>query len=93
MRSTFNKFEEVSTTGSGEKLKASSKLLEKSCLLTSKGKVAIVIVMDGSRKMGSVAEPNLVDSEKTQNSPCMLLQSLLSDDHRFVKVVVASTFN
>lgn len=90
MRSTFNKSEEVSTTGSREK--ATAELLEKSCILTSSGKVAIVIVMDGSTKMGHVADSDFLDSEMTVSSPCMLLESLFSDDPRFVKVVLVSTF-
>uniref|UniRef100_A0A5B6YUJ3 Uncharacterized protein n=1 Tax=Davidia involucrata TaxID=16924 RepID=A0A5B6YUJ3_DAVIN len=86
IRSTLRISEECFTTGSGEKLNANLRLQEKGQLLTSEGKVAIVLVVDDSKRQGSGSDPILVDSERTEDSPCLLLQTLLSDDQRLVKV-------
>lgn len=63
--------------GKEQKVKTSSKLLED-------GKVAIVVVMDDTGNLGSEYDPEIVTTSSTEDSPCMLLQSLLSDDHKLV---------
>ncbi|KAA8519569.1 hypothetical protein F0562_013807 [Nyssa sinensis] len=86
IRSTLRISEECLTTGSGEKLNANLGLQEKGQLLTSEGKVAIVLVVDDSQRQESGSDPNLVDSGRTEDSLCLLQQMLLSDDQRFIKV-------
>ncbi|KAK1378499.1 Translation protein, beta-barrel domain containing protein [Heracleum sosnowskyi] len=65
-------------TGKEEKVKTSSKLLEN-------GKVAIVVVMDDTGSLGSEFDPEIVATSSTEDSPCLVLQSLLSDDHKLIK--------
>ncbi|CAK9140137.1 unnamed protein product [Ilex paraguariensis] len=82
---TLKLADEILTNGSGEKLNANSRLRENGHLLTSDGKVAIVLVVDGSEKLGSGSDTNLVDRKRTED-PCLLLEALLCDDQRLVKI-------
>lgn len=68
-------------SGKEEKVKTSSTLLEN-------GKVAIVVVMDDIGNLGSEFDPEIVTTSSTEDSPCNLLRSLLSDDHKLVKIVM-----
>lgn len=68
-------------SGKEEKVKTSSTLLEN-------GKVAIVVVMDDTGNLGSEFDPEIVTTSSTEDSPCNLLRSLLSDDHKLVKIVM-----
>ncbi|XP_059669282.1 uncharacterized protein LOC132314429 [Cornus florida] len=86
VRSTLRISEECLATGRGEKLNANSELQEKGHLLTSSGKVAIALAVDDSEMQGSVSDPNLVDSERMEDSSCLLLQKLLCDVKKFVKI-------
>ncbi|KAK3002027.1 hypothetical protein RJ639_020911 [Escallonia herrerae] len=82
-----NLTEQMKTTaGSGGMLNASSRLQQKSQLLTSEGKVAIVLVVDAGKDLESESDTNLLLSERTEDSLCVLLQTLLSDNERLVKV-------
>lgn len=54
----------------------------------SKGKLAIVLLVEESEKQGGGYDSDLVDSESYETSPSSLLQKLLFDDQRFVKVVL-----
>ena len=65
---------------SEESIKTSSKLLEN-------GKVAMIVVMDDTGNLASEFDHEIVETSSTEDSPCMLLQSLLSNDHRLVKIV------
>lgn len=49
----------------------------------SKGKMAIVLLVNDGEKHGRYSDPELVDSESTGTS---LLQTLLSDDRTSLKV-------
>lgn len=70
-----------------EKVGANFSLQEKGCQLVSKGKFAMVLVVDGSEKQGRECDPDSVDFESTENKPLSLLQMLLSDAQRFVEVI------
>uniref|UniRef100_A0A175YM02 RimM N-terminal domain-containing protein n=1 Tax=Daucus carota subsp. sativus TaxID=79200 RepID=A0A175YM02_DAUCS len=63
---------------SEESIKTSSKLLEN-------GKVAMIVVMDDTGNLASEFDHEIVETSSTEDSPCMLLQSLLSNDHRLIK--------
>lgn len=73
---------------SKEKLGANSTFREKGVHLVSKGKLAIVLLVEESEKQGGGYDSDLVDSESYETSPSSLLQKLLFDDQRFVKVVL-----
>lgn len=76
--STLKLSENCHTTQNGGIPNASSKLQERSLVLASKGKVAIVIVVDESKRV--------VDSKITRDSQFELLETLLCDNKRLVKV-------
>lgn len=76
--STLKLSEKCHTTQNGGIPNASSKLQEKSLVLASKGKVAIVIVVDESKR--------LVDSEITKDSQFEVLETLLCENKRLIKV-------
>lgn len=59
----------------------------------SKGKLAIVLLVEESEKQGGGYDSDLVDSESYETSPSSLLQKLLFDDQRFVKVVLIFSFS
>ena len=80
---------EVITCANEEKLGANFKLQEKGFSLFSKGKVAIVLVLNDVEK-GKGDNPRVVDSESSANSLPFFLQKSLSDDQAFVKVVPIS---
>ncbi|KAL1805730.1 hypothetical protein ACET3Z_028798 [Daucus carota] len=63
---------------SEESIKTSSKLLEN-------GKVAMIVIMDDTGNLASEFDHEIVETSSTEDSPCMLLQSLLSNDHRLIK--------
>ncbi|KAF9666444.1 hypothetical protein SADUNF_Sadunf16G0230000 [Salix dunnii] len=77
---------EVITCANEEKLGANFKLQEKGLSLFSKGKVAIVLVLNDFEK-GKGDDPGVVDSESSENSLPFFLQKSLSDDQTFVKVI------
>ncbi|KAJ6423845.1 hypothetical protein OIU84_024755 [Salix udensis] len=76
---------EVITCANEEKLGADFKLHEKGFSLFSKGKVAIVLVLNDIEK-GKGDNPGVVDSESSENSLPFFLQKSLSDDQAFVKI-------
>ncbi|KAM7505903.1 hypothetical protein LguiB_004807 [Lonicera macranthoides] len=76
--STLKLSENCHTTQNGGIPNASSKLQERSLVLASKGKVAIVIVVDESKR--------LVDSKITKDSQFEVLETLLCDNKRLVKM-------
>ncbi|KAJ6775896.1 16S RRNA PROCESSING PROTEIN RIMM FAMILY [Salix koriyanagi] len=76
---------EVITCANEEKLGADFKLQEKGLSLFSKGKVAIVLVLNDIEK-GKGDNPGVVDSESSENSLPFFLQKSLSDDQAFVKI-------
>lgn len=79
MRSTFKMSEGCLFTGVDEKLHGSSKLLKKSSLLKSKGKVATVLVVDGANKQ----DDGVAETGRTEDNR---LQNLVSDVERLVKI-------
>ncbi|XP_061960204.1 uncharacterized protein LOC133681112 [Populus nigra] len=76
---------EFITCANEEKLGANFKLQEKGLSLISKGKVAIVLVLNDIEK-GKGDNPGVVDSESSENSLLFFLQKSLSDDQTFVKI-------
>ncbi|KAL6500755.1 hypothetical protein OROHE_025552 [Orobanche hederae] len=58
------------------------RLQRKSCLLTSNGKAAIVLVLEETEKISDI---NRAHSSGIENS-CLLVKALLDDDKRFVKI-------
>ncbi|KAJ6751695.1 hypothetical protein OIU85_002151 [Salix viminalis] len=76
---------EVITCANEEKLGADFKLQEKGLSLFSKGKVAIVLVLNDIEK-GKGDNPGVVDSESSEKSLPFFLQKSLSDDQAFVKI-------
>ncbi|KAG6790171.1 hypothetical protein POTOM_006319 [Populus tomentosa] len=76
---------EFITCANEEKLGANFKLQEKGLSLISKGKVAIVLVLNDI-ETGKGDNPGVVDSESSENSLLFFLQKSLSDDQTFVKI-------
>ncbi|GMP73955.1 hypothetical protein CsSME_00031523 [Camellia sinensis var. sinensis] len=74
----------LSNSGCGEKSNASSKLQEKGHLLTSEGKVAIVLYMNEFQRQESGFATDLVD--KAEDSSCLLVEAFFHDNLRFVKI-------
>ncbi|XP_028110987.1 uncharacterized protein LOC114309445 isoform X2 [Camellia sinensis] len=74
----------LSNSGCGEKSNASSKLQEKGHLLTSEGKVAIVLYMNDFQRQESGFATDLVD--KAEDSSCLLVEAFFHDNLRFVKI-------
>ncbi|KAL7243316.1 hypothetical protein ACSBR1_015668 [Camellia fascicularis] len=85
VRSTLKISDEcLSNSGCGEKSNASSKLQEKGHLLTSEGKVAIVLYMNDFQRQESGFATDLVD--KAEDSSCLLVEAFFHDNLRFVKI-------
>ncbi|KAK4858116.1 hypothetical protein QYF36_011284 [Acer negundo] len=70
---------------SEEKLGAHFSLQEKGHHLVSKGKIAMVLVMNDIEKQGSGCDPDSVGFGNIEHKPSALLQTLFCDDQRFVK--------
>ncbi|KAK9268194.1 hypothetical protein L1049_010637 [Liquidambar formosana] len=88
VRNTLKVSEECIThCGSEEHQDANFKLQEKGLHLTSKGKVATVLVVNNSINKGKGSKIDVLDPQSTANSSYSLLQTLLCDDKKFVKVV------
>ncbi|KAL7212636.1 hypothetical protein ACSBR2_015340 [Camellia fascicularis] len=85
VRSTLKISDEcLSNSGCGEKSNARSKLQEKGHLLTSEGKVAIVLYMNDFQRQESGFATDLVD--KAEDSSCLLVEAFFHDNLRFVKI-------
>lgn len=78
----------ITLKGSGEVFIGKEEMVKTSSKLLDVGKVAIVVVMDATGNLGSEFDPEIVETSSTEDSPCMLLKSLLSDDHRLVKCLL-----
>lgn len=76
---------EFITCANEEKLGANFKLQEKGLSLISKGKVAIVLVLNDI-ETGKGDNPGVGYSESSENSLLFFLQKSLSDDQTFVKI-------
>ncbi|KAL6991373.1 Nucleotidyltransferase [Sarracenia purpurea var. burkii] len=84
-KSTWRISEEcLSNSGCGEKLNTSSKLQEKGHLLTSEGKVALVLYVNDCQRKGSGFAPDLVD--KADDSSCLLVEAFFQDNRRLVRI-------
>lgn len=75
-----------------KKVVTNSSLQKKGNHLVSEGKKAMVLVVHNSEE-GNKCDPHSVVSESTANKSLALLQTLLSDDQRFVKVIPCSDFH
>lgn len=73
--------EESFSTGSKDKLVRDINMQEKGFKLISKGKVAIVLLLNEEEN------PDIVENEATDTSTLCVLQKLLCDHQKFVKVV------
>ncbi|KAJ0018906.1 hypothetical protein Pint_10081 [Pistacia integerrima] len=71
---------------SKEKVGAHFNLLEKGHNLVSEGKIAMVLVVNDSERQGRGSDPDSVDSGSTENKTLALIQTLLFDDQRLVKM-------
>ncbi|KAK6124142.1 hypothetical protein DH2020_042115 [Rehmannia glutinosa] len=74
-----------SSAGSGKLSDPYCKLQREGRLLTSNGKVAIVLVLEEIEKIENISDTNLVNSEGNENA-CLHVNALLDDDMRFVKI-------
>ncbi|KAM4101115.1 hypothetical protein ACJW30_05G118900 [Castanea mollissima] len=87
LTSTLKISEECLTScASKEKLGTNSTFREKGLHILSEGKSAIVLVVNESDRQGWGYDPDLVDFESFETSPSSLIQTLLCDDQRFVKI-------
>ncbi|PSS02963.1 Ribosome maturation factor RimM like [Actinidia chinensis var. chinensis] len=85
VRTTLRISEEfLSDSGCGEKFNASSEFQEKGHLLTSEGKVAIVLYMDHFQREGSGFAPDLVD--RAEDSSCLLVDAFFQNNQGFFKI-------
>lgn len=75
----------ITPCASKEKVGAHFNLLEKGRNLVSEGKIAMVLVVNDSERQGS--DPFSVDSESNENKTSSLVQTILCDDQRLVKVM------
>ncbi|KAI4295369.1 hypothetical protein L6164_035423 [Bauhinia variegata] len=71
--------------GSKEKLAGNISMQEKGLHLMSKGKMAIVLILNGKENQGRTYDPDIVENG-TETSAFPILQKLLCDDEKFVKV-------
>ncbi|GAV79576.1 RimM domain-containing protein/PRC domain-containing protein [Cephalotus follicularis] len=86
MKSTLNISQECLTPCTdAKKLAANLYLQEKGLNLISEGKVATVLVVNGSENQGKGCDPDLVGSESTMYS-LLPLQTILCDDQSFIKI-------
>lgn len=76
-----------SSSGSGILSDPYCKLQREGCLLTSNGKVAIVLVLEDIEEIEKTSDTNLVNSEGNENAH-LLVKALLDDHLRFVKVML-----
>lgn len=83
----------LTSSVSKEKLGVNSTFREKGVHLLSKGKLAIVLLVEETEKQGGGYDSDLVDPESYETSPSSLLQKLLFDDQRFVKVELSFSFS
>lgn len=60
---------------------------EKGHELISKGKMAIVLLLNEKENEGCIYDPDVLENEATETSILHMLQNLLCDDETFVKVV------
>ncbi|XP_044461479.1 uncharacterized protein LOC123192863 isoform X2 [Mangifera indica] len=74
----------ITPCASKEKVGAHFNLLEKGRNLVSEGKIAMVLVVNDSERQGS--DPFSVDSESNENKTSSLVQTILCDDQRLVKM-------
>ncbi|XP_024020535.1 uncharacterized protein LOC21398744 [Morus notabilis] len=75
----------LTSTARKEKLGAHFPLREKGLQLASKGKVAIVLVINGTKAQGVAGDFDDVNSESTENLT-ESLETLLLDDQRFIRM-------
>lgn len=75
-----------------KKVVTNSSLQKKGNHLVSEGKKAMVLVVHNCEE-GNECDPHSVVSESTANKSLALLQTLLSDNQRFVKVIPYSDFH
>jgi hypothetical protein len=86
--STIKISEKSFLTGSKDKLVRNIiKMQEKGLELISKGKMAIVLLLNEKENEGYIYDPDVVENEATENSTLLMLQNLLCDHDKFVKVV------
>ncbi|XP_041027992.1 uncharacterized protein LOC121267962 isoform X1 [Juglans microcarpa x Juglans regia] len=76
----------LTSSASKEKLGANWAFQERGLHLMSKGKLAIVLVVNESEEQACSSDHDLVDSLSNETSPCSLLQKSLCDDQRFVEI-------
>lgn len=76
----------LTSTARKEKQDAHFPLREKGLQLASKGKVAIVLVINGTKAQGAAGDFDVVNSESTENLT-ESLETLLLDDQRFIRVI------
>lgn len=76
------------TSESKENMAEYFHLQQKGLHLTSKGKVAIILLVDDSDRHGWLDDSNLFDSESAESSPCSQLETLVSDYQNSVKVYI-----
>ncbi|KAF8408972.1 hypothetical protein HHK36_005042 [Tetracentron sinense] len=79
--------------GIEDDLEAYHGLQQKGLHLMSKGKVAVILVVDENNNQGKGSGPDIVDFEGVENSSYALLQALLCDDKRFSKVICYFNFS
>jgi hypothetical protein len=85
--STIKISEKSFLTGSKDKLVRNIiKMQEKGLELISKGKMAIVLLLNEKESEECIYDPD-VENEATENSTLLMLQNLLCDHDKFVKVV------
>nr|BAE71246.1 hypothetical protein [Trifolium pratense] len=85
--STLKISEKSLLTGSKDKLVRNIiKMQEKGLELISKGKMAIVLLLNEKENEGCIYDPDVVESEATENPTLLMLQNLLCDHDKFVKV-------
>ncbi|XP_004504243.1 uncharacterized protein [Cicer arietinum] len=85
--STIQILEKSFLTGSKDKVvRDIFNMQEKGHELISKGKMAIVLLLNEKENEGCIYDPDVLENEATETSILHMLQNLLCDDETFVKV-------
>lgn len=79
--------DDPSSSGTGMLSDPYRKQQRAGCVLTSDGKVAIVLVLEDIEEIKNTSDSSLVNSEGNENAD-LLIKTLLDDHARFVKVML-----
>lgn len=79
--------DDPSSSGTGMLSDPYCKLQRAGCVLTSDGKVAIVLVLEEIEEIEKTSDSSFVNSEGNENAH-LLIKALLDDHSRFVKVML-----